>query len=258
MKLLLVNPNISDDVTKVMAEEARRSASPGTEIVTTTARFGVLYIENRAEAAIASHAVLDAIAEHGSGADAVIISAFGDPGLAAARELYDLPIVGLAESAFLMAWTLGHRYSIVAMTPRLGAWFRESAQQHGLDGRLASVRALAQGPTDIGKAREELRETLVAECLKAVADDGAEVVILGGGPIAGLARECADRIPVPALDGVSCAVRLAEALVGLHPRPPERGSFTRPPAKPNRGLSPALGAVIDRTADPARERRGVL
>ena len=42
MKLLLVNPNISDDVTKVMAEEARKSASPGTEIATTTARFGVL------------------------------------------------------------------------------------------------------------------------------------------------------------------------------------------------------------------------
>lgn len=42
MKLLLINPNISEDVTKVMADEARRSASPGTEIVATTARFGVL------------------------------------------------------------------------------------------------------------------------------------------------------------------------------------------------------------------------
>jgi Asp/Glu/hydantoin racemase len=246
MKLLLINPNISEDVTKVMAEEARKSASPGTEIVTTTARFGVLYIENRAEAAIASHAVLDALAEHGAGVDAAIVSAFGDPGLAAARELYDLPIVGLAESALLMAWTLGHRYSIVAMTPRLGLWFRECAQQHGLDGRLASVRALADGPTDIAKAKEQLREKLVAESLRAVQEDGAEVVILGGGPIAGLARECRDRIPVPALDGVSCAVRLAEALVGLGPRPPQRGSFARPPAKPNRGLSPALGAIIDR------------
>jgi Asp/Glu/hydantoin racemase len=247
MKLLLINPNISEDVTKVMAEEARRSASPGTEIVARTARFGVLYIENRAEAAIAAHAVLDAIAEHGPGADGVIVSAFGDPGLKAARELFDLPIVGLAESAFLMAWTLGHRYSIVAMTPRLGAWFRESAREHGLDGRLASVRALAEGPTDIAKAKEQLREKLVAECLRAVEDDGAEVVILGGGPIAGLAHECADRIPVPALDGVSCAVRLAEALVGLKPRAPQRGSFARPTAKPNRGLSLSLGSIIDRT-----------
>lgn len=246
MRLLLVNPNISEDVTAVMATEARRSASAGTEIVAATARFGVLYIENRVEAAIAAHAVLDAIAAHGPGMDGVIVSAFGDPGLAAARELLDIPVAGIAEAAFLMAWTLGRRYSIVAMTPRLGTWFRESAEEHGLAGRLASVRALADGPTDIARAKEELRERLVAEALKAVESDGAEVVVLGGGPIAGLAREVADRIPVPTIDGVSCAVRLAEALVGLAPRAPSRGSFARPPSKPARGLSPALGSLIDR------------
>src|SRR5207237_9195652 len=90
MKLLLINPNISEDVTAIMAAEARRSASPGTEIATATARFGALYIENRVEASVASHAVLDALAEHGAGADAAIISAFGDPRLAAARDLVDV------------------------------------------------------------------------------------------------------------------------------------------------------------------------
>jgi len=70
-------------------------------------------------------------------------------------------------------------------------------------------------------------------------------LVLGGGPIAGLAREAAAQIPVPALDGVSCGVRLAEALVGLAPRPATRGSFARPAAKPTRGLSPSLGKLID-------------
>jgi len=247
MRLLLINPNVSEDVTAIMAAEARRSASAGTDIVTATARFGVVYVENRAEAAIASHAVLDALAEHGAGADAVIVSAFGDPGLAAARELADVPVVGIAESAFLVAWTLGRRYTIVAMTRRLGTWYRECAAEHGLAGRLVSVRALDVPVTDVARAKELLREQLVAQCLKAVEEDDAEVVILGGGPIAGLAREAADRIPVPAIDGVSCAVRLAEALVGLAPRSPARGSFARPPSKPARGLSPALGALIDRT-----------
>ena len=46
--------------------------------------------------------------------------------------------------------------------------------------------------------------------------------------------------------GVSCAVRLAEALVGLAPRPATRGSFARPPSKPTRGLSPSLGTLLDR------------
>ena len=246
MKLLLINPNVSEEITAIMAAEARRSASPGTEIVTATARFGALYVENRVEAAIASHAVLDALAEHAVGVDAAIVSAFGDPGLAAARELVDIPVVGIAEAAFLMAWPLGRRYAIVAMTERLGTWYRECAEEHGLDGRLVSVRALDVPVTDITKAKDQLRERLIAEAVKAVHEDRAEVVILGGGPIAGLAREAADRIPVPTLDGVSCGARLAEALVGVAPHPPARGSFARPPSKPTRGLSPALTRLIDR------------
>ena len=75
--------------------------------------------------------------------------------------------------------------------------------------------------------------------MHAIEQDEAEVIIFGGGPIAGLAREVRDDIPVPTLDGVSCAVRMAEALVGLRPRatitrqlrasaPPSRRRASRP------------------------------
>jgi len=240
MKLLLINPNITIVMTEAMAAEARRFASPGTEIVTATAAFGTQYVENRAEAAIASHAVLDALATHAAGCDAAIVSAFGDPGLAAAREFADIPVVGIAESAMLTAWMLGRRYSIVCLTPRLRRWYIECAREHGLDGRLASVRALNVAIPDITQAKDQFRAALLAECLAVVEEDEAEVIIFGGGPIAGLAREVADQIPVPALDGVSCAVRMAEALVGLGVRKATRGSFARPRAKPAAGLSEAL------------------
>lgn len=245
MRLLLVNPNITEAMTNAMAEEARRFASPGTEIVAVTAPFGTQYIANRAEAAIAGHAVLDAITTHGAGCDGAIVSAFGDPGLGAARELADMPVFGLAESAMLTAWTLGRRYSIVCLTPRLRRWYIECAREHGLDGRLGSVRALDVAIPDITQAKDQLRARLIEECQAAVDQDEAEVIILGGGPLAGLAREAAADIPVPALDGVSCAVRLAEAVIGLRPRQPTRGSFARPTPKPASGLSPALQARIE-------------
>jgi Asp/Glu/hydantoin racemase len=245
MKILLVNPNISDAITDIMAVEARRSASRETEILTATARFGALYVENRVEAAIASHAVLEALAERRRDADAAIIAAFGDPGLAAAKELVDIPVVGVSEAAFLTAWSLGRRYSIVCLTRRLRTWYIECAVEHGLAGRLASVRAIDVPFADITRAKDDVAEALVALALRAVDEDDAEVVIVGGGPIAGLARDIAPRIPVPTLDGVSCAVRLAESLVALGPNAPERGSFARPSPKPTRGLAPALAAIIE-------------
>jgi Asp/Glu/hydantoin racemase len=105
---------------------------------------------------------------------------------------------------------------------------------------MASARALDVPIPDITRARETVKEPLLEQCLRAVDEDGAEVIIVAGGPAAGLAREIQDRIPVPTIDGVSCAVRLAEMLIGLNARPLTRGSFARPSYKPAKGLSPAL------------------
>ena len=240
MKLLLINPNVTEAITASMATEARLSASPGTEITAVTAAFGTQYVENRVEAAIASHAVLDLLAAHEPGHDAAIISAFGDPGLTAAREFAAIPIFGIEESALLIAWTLGRRIVIICLTRRLGRWYQECAEEHGLAGRLVSVRPLDMPGLDITRAKHEARDRLLRECDHAIEQDNAEVIIFGGGPIAGLAREVSALLPVPALDGVSCAVRLAEAVAGLETQTPTRGSFARPKPKPAKGLSSAL------------------
>jgi len=244
--ILLINPNVTEAITGLMAAEARLSAREGTEIHAVTAAFGAQYIENRGEAAIAGHAVLDVLAEKPDGYDAAIVAAFGDPGLFAAKEMMGFPVVGISEAAFLTAHALGRRYAIVCLTQRLGVWYRECAEEHSLAGRLVGVHPLAVPPSDITNARTETGRLLVALCHKAIAQDGAEVVIMGGGPIAGLAREVSHEIPVPVLDGVSCAVRLAETLIDLAPGKATIGSFARPAGKPTKGLSPALADYIER------------
>jgi len=246
MRLLLVNPNVTAAITETMAGEARRAASPGTTVLAATAAFGTQYVATRPEAAIAAHAVIDAVAAYPEPFDAVIVSAFGDPGLAAAKELFDVPVVGITEAALLTAWPLGRRIAVVCMSERLRTWYAECAAEHGLDGRLVAVRALDAPPHDVTRAREQVAARMAALCRETVERDDAEVLIVGGGPLAGLARELAPEIPVPVLDGVACAVRLAEALLGLALHPPARGSFARPAAKPTRGLSPALAARIEK------------
>ena len=89
MKILLVNPNMTQAMTDRLAAVARRVAAPGTEIVPLTATHGFPYISSRSEAQIAGAVALEMIAGNLEGADAVVIAAFGDPGLKAARELFN-------------------------------------------------------------------------------------------------------------------------------------------------------------------------
>ena len=90
---------------------------------------------------------------------------------------------------------------------------------------------------------------MLALAERCVQDDGADVIVLAGAPLAGLARSLRGRLPVPVVDGVSSAVRHAETLVALAPGRATRGSFAPPPVKPNRGLPPALAQLLGRAAE---------
>jgi Asp/Glu/hydantoin racemase len=118
-------------------------------------------------------------------------------------------------------------------------------EANGLIGRLASIRALDRPLASIGDVQEEHAEALRALCERAVVEDGAEVIILAGAPLAGLARSLRGQLPVPVVDGVSSAVQHAESLVALAPDKAKRGSFAPPPVKPNRGLPDAIALLLD-------------
>jgi Asp/Glu/hydantoin racemase len=248
MRLLVINPNISESVTQLIGEEARRAASPGTALTLLTAPFGVAYIETRFEALIGAYAAATLVAEHAPGHDAVVIAAFGDPGVPGIREVLDVPVVGLTEAALASACLLGNRFSIVAISRRITAWYRETVEHSGLSGRLASIRSLDRPLRDIGHVQDDHAARLKELCAAAVDEDGADVIILGGAPLAGLARSIAGQIPVPVVDGVSSAVRHAESLASLKPGAARTGGFAPPPAKPNAGLPEPLRALLGRSA----------
>ncbi len=253
MRLHLLNPNTSESMTSLMAETASRVASPGTEILSTTAAVGFPYISSRAEAEISARQVLETIAEHQGEADAVIIAAFGDPGLIGARQLFDAPVVGVAEASMLTACALGHRFSILTFTELLADWFRDGVRRAGLEGRFAGMRHPRQGFGAIEKVQDDLGERLVDLVEEAVCIDRADVAILGGAPLAGLAAKVSDRLPIPVVDPVAAAVVFAEGLVRLHPGVARAGGFARPPAKASVGLADSLAKRIEHSDGPSPE-----
>ena len=113
------------------------------------------YIATRAEAAVGAVAALEMLAERRGEIDAAIVAAFGDPGLGGARELFDFPVVGMAEAAMLMACMLGRSFAIVSFAKALEPWFAEIVAWHGLSGRCAAIRTLDEGFRSIDDVQNE-------------------------------------------------------------------------------------------------------
>lgn len=242
MRLLLINPNISTSVTDRLATVARKAARPGTHVTALTAPRGVPYISNRAEAQIAGTVVLEMLAEHGPAHDGALIGAFGDPGLWAARELFDIPVVGLAEAAMHTAAMLGERFAIVTFAPALGSWYRDCVRDCGLTSRLAAIRSLTSAFNHIDDVAAQKADALADLCERTRSENGADVVILAGAPLAGLAVEIAHRVSVPLVEQVAAGVAQLEVIAGLA-LPLVLGG-RRPVAKPSQGLPVALAARI--------------
>ncbi len=244
MKLLVANPNTTQAVTDRIAAVARQAASAGTEIRAVTATFGPPYIATRAEAVIGAMATLELLAEHAHDADAAVIAAYADPGLGAARELLTIPVVGMAEAAMLTACMLGRRFAVLTFAVALEPWYQESVDYNGLTGRCAGIFCLDEPFNDISSVAEEKAAKLAELCERAIAA-GADVCILGGAPLAGVAAQIAGDVRVPLVDAVAAAVRQAETLASLKPRKAVAGTFRRPGAKSIGGVSPAVKRLFE-------------
>lgn len=235
MKLLLLNGNTDAAITARLADAAR-AMSPH-EVVPITARFGARYIATRAAAAIAAHAVLDALSEAlpaGHDYDAAVIACFGDPGLDAAREMFALPILGLADSSITAALALAPTTSLLTGGEAWVPMLREFAllRGHGPD----RVRVAAVPPTGDMIARDpDQALALLADTARAEAAAGAGSVVLGGAGLVGLAPRLRLLVPVPVLD---CLEATLAALPDTRPAP-----AAMQPA-PSTGLSPALSRCL--------------
>src|SRR5882724_5314847 len=247
MRILVMNANTTPFVTETAAAEARRLASPGTEIVPATADFGAAIVATRSEHAVAEHAAVVLAARHAPGCDAVVIAVSYDTGLKAMREMLDMPVVGMTEAALYTACMLGGPIGLIGFGKRVWPMYRELIEGYGLSGRIAGSRVsentTAYKPGDTSALDQEL----IATARDLVEQDGAESIVVLGAVMAGAARRIEDRVPVPVLDGMRAAVPQVEALVRMGLRKPSTGSYAPTGARATRGLDPALATALGKT-----------
>jgi allantoin racemase len=216
MRILVVNPNASVEMTDVIREQLHAVARPDVVVDVVNPPGAPPAIESALDEAACVPPMLALVRQAASrGYEAVVIACFSDPGLDAAREATDLPVVGIQDAAMHLAAQLGYRFSVLTTLAHRAPLRERAALLAGLDRRLASCRPLDLPVLETVVNREQVLQKIVRVGRQAIEQDGAEVLVLGCAGLGDLAARASAALGVPVIDPNAAALKLCEALVDL-------------------------------------------
>lgn len=206
-RILIINPNNSLEMTAAIDKNAQAFAADDLDITTVHTPGASPFVATYEDQFKAAAGMIELIRSNSDKYDAFIVACHADPNLDLMKEVSTKPVVGIAEASMKLATMLGHCFSVIGPVDKSSANKQALVDKYGLSRELASVRA-----ADL-EAGNTLEERLIAAGRKAIAQDGAEVLVLGCAGFAGLDKRMAQELGVPVLDGVISALIIATGLV---------------------------------------------
>jgi allantoin racemase len=231
-------------MTEKIGMAARAVASPDTEIIAVNPADGPVSIEGYYDGALSVPGLLAEIGKgEAQGISAHIIACFDDTGLEAARCLASAPVIGIGEAAFHLASMIAHRFAVVTTLPCSIAAIEANLMKYGLTGCCAKVRACEVPVLALDDPGFDASAQISAEIERATREDRAEAIVLGCAGMTDLAARLTGQHGLPVIDGVTSAVKLAEACSVLGLTTSKIGAYAAPRPKPYLG---ALAAFAPR------------
>lgn len=228
MKISVINPNTTPEMTSAIGVAAARSAGPSTELLVRQATQGPAAIEGPFDGAMCLPGLLQALRNvEVEGAEAHVIACFDDTGLDAARALSRRPVLGMGEAALHLASLVSQEFCVVTTLSRSVPTLRANVLRYGFDRRCPQILASDVAVLDLHRPGSGARDRIAALIAQAIAN-GAEAAVLGCAGMADLASELQSDLGVPVIDGVDAAVRLAELLARAGLAPSKRGGWAYP------------------------------
>jgi len=232
MRIMVINPNTSTSMTEHLRQELEKIKRADTELTVTCPTVGPVTIESAYDEAMAVPPTLELVRlANREGYDGVILACFSDPGIHAAKEISDIPVVGIQEASLHVAAMLGYKFSILTPLARRIPHKHEEVRRYRLEDSLASVRALGMTVAETDADPRRTKQRILEVAARAAEEDGAEVMILGCAGMAGYAAEVERELGVVVLDPSAVALKLCEALIDAGLRHSKRALFARPPEK---------------------------
>ncbi|MBF0816030.1 Asp/Glu racemase [Microbacterium paludicola] len=236
MRITLINPNTSRAMTDKIGHAAREVAGPGVEIVAVCPAPGAgpAAVESHVDEIAAGAAVIDAVRADlaAGGSDGYVIACFGDPGLDAARELVDVPVVGIAEAAIHVAAMTGRSFAIVTTLSRTLGRAQDLLARYEFERACVAAYGTGIPVLELEDTGSEAFEDILGWCERAVREDGADAIVLGCAGMADLCHRLQERLGVPVIDGVAAATGLVAAMVRMRVGTSKRDEYAPPPVRP--------------------------
>ncbi len=235
MRILVINPNTTASMTAKIGAAAASVASAGTEIVSVNPDDGPPSIEGYFDEVFAIPGMI-AEMNKAPAMDAYVIACFDDTGLDAARCATSAPVIGIGEAAFHLATMVAGKFSVVTTLARSVPAIEHNMVRYGLASRCAKVRSSEVPVLDLEQPGSDARRKISAEIACAIRDDRAEAIVLGCAGMADLASSLSLEHGLPVLDGVTCAVTLAEGLFRVGLKTSKIGGYAVPRSKRFSGI----------------------
>ncbi|MBT2512331.1 aspartate/glutamate racemase family protein [Arthrobacter sp. ISL-30] len=224
--VLLVNPNTNSKTTAMMAELAKETLAPhGFEVIGLTAAAGPAMIVDPAALAESQQYVRAAVLDHllgssdgasessGGAIAAVIVAAIGDPGREQLHEELAVPVLGIGQGSILAASRSNRRFGMATSTPLLASSLAKLVAAHGKSECFTGVRLTESEPLVLAADPERQYRELAA-AVELSTQDGAEAVIIAGGPLSSTAARLARTTNAEIIEPVPSACRLLLEMLG--------------------------------------------
>jgi allantoin racemase len=193
---------------------------PGAEVEFVSVNWGAALGDSYYDTMLMDMSVFEAgLKAEEEGFDAVCIDTVSDSGMYALRSKLNIPVVGPGQASFHVACCLGHRFSIITMWDEWFPLYTKTLKEYGLESRCASLRSIKTRP-DLAELLEGKEEVvfakLEAECLKAINEDGAHVIVLGSTTMHQSHAYLQEKLPVPVINPGQVSYKLCEMLLQLN------------------------------------------
>jgi allantoin racemase len=230
MHILVINPNTNPKNTKVIADAISPYLTPSLQVDCVNPEKGPLGLESYYHNYLASVEVHKLVMDaERQGYQGVVIAAFGDPGVEAAKEIANIPVVGIAEASYALARLLATKFLVVVSAdtavPRQVAYIKKL----GIPDWQYAIRPIGLTVLDVMKDRVSAKELVAKNCEIALKETNSELIVMGCSGFSGLRSELEKHLKVPIIDPVVAGVHVCASLTQMGLAQSKLTTYRTPP-----------------------------